>query len=94
MVLLFSEFGRTVCENSSAGTDHGTAGPVFLASPAVDGRIVGATPSLLDLHPTDGDLKTSVDFRCLYSAVLKSWLGVPAEDVLGGAFQPLALFST
>ena len=35
LVLCFSEFGRRVQENASAGTDHGAAGPVFLAGPAV-----------------------------------------------------------
>jgi uncharacterized protein (DUF1501 family) len=35
VVLLFSEFGRTVSENGSGGTDYGTAGPVFLAGPGV-----------------------------------------------------------
>ncbi len=33
LVLVFSEFGRRVAENGSMGTDHGTAGPVFLAGP-------------------------------------------------------------
>ena len=32
-LLAFSEFGRTIKENGSAGTDHGTAGAVFLAGP-------------------------------------------------------------
>src|SRR5262249_7363570 len=44
-VLIFSEFGRTVKENGSAGTDHGTAGPVLLAGAPVKGGVVGATPS-------------------------------------------------
>jgi uncharacterized protein (DUF1501 family) len=44
VVLCFSEFGRTVKENGSAGTDHGTAGPVLLAGPAVKGGLVGTTP--------------------------------------------------
>jgi hypothetical protein len=30
-----SEFGRQVRENASAGTEHGTAGPVFLAGKGV-----------------------------------------------------------
>src|SRR5207248_1373312 len=41
-VLCFSEFGRRVQENGS-GTDHGTAGPVFLAGPGVKGGLVGQT---------------------------------------------------
>ncbi|HZW29367.1 MAG TPA: DUF1501 domain-containing protein [Isosphaeraceae bacterium] len=48
---LLSEFGRTVRDNGSAGTGHGTSGPVFLAGPSVQGGLVGATPSLLDLDP-------------------------------------------
>ena len=37
IVMIFSEFGRRVAENGSMGTDHGTAGPVFLAGPAPPG---------------------------------------------------------
>ncbi|MBC7819250.1 MAG: DUF1501 domain-containing protein, partial [Planctomycetaceae bacterium] len=35
LVLCFSEFGRRVEENASQGTDHGTAGPMFLAGTSV-----------------------------------------------------------
>ncbi len=65
VVLCFSEFGRTVKENGSTGTDHGTAGPVFLAGPGVKGGLVGSTPSLMDLDPKHGDLKVGLDFRAL-----------------------------
>ncbi len=92
VVLLFSEFGRTVKENGSAGTDHGTSGPVFLAGPNVKGGLVGATPSLLDLDPKHGDLKTAVDFRRIYAGVLEDWLGLPARAALGGDFERLTLF--
>jgi uncharacterized protein (DUF1501 family) len=92
VVLLFSEFGRTVSENGSAGTDHGTSGPVFLAGPNVKGGLVGATPSLLDLDPKHGDLKTVIDFRRIYATVLDDWLGLPSKEALGGAFEPLPLF--
>jgi uncharacterized protein (DUF1501 family) len=92
VVLLFSEFGRTVRENGSAGTDHGTAGPVFLVGPGVKGGLVGAAPSLLDLDPQHGDLRRSLDFRQVYAAVLEDWLGVSAQAALGGTFERLLLF--
>jgi uncharacterized protein (DUF1501 family) len=89
-VLVFSEFGRRVAENGSFGTDHGTAGPVFLAGPTVRPGLVGATPGLLDLQ--DGDLKVGLDFRRVYATVLRDWLGLPAKEALGGNFEPLPLF--
>jgi len=89
-VMVFSEFGRRVEENGSMGTDHGTAGPVFLAGPCVRPGLVGDYPSLTDLQ--DGDLKMAVDFRRVYATVLTGWLGLPSEDALGGAFEPLPLF--
>jgi uncharacterized protein (DUF1501 family) len=89
MVLCFSEFGRRVAENGSAGTDHGTSGPVFLAGPAVKAGLSGTYPRLDDL--VDGDLKVSVDFRRVYSTILGGWLGLPTEAALGGKFDPLPL---
>jgi uncharacterized protein (DUF1501 family) len=91
VVLAFSEFGRTVRENASGGTDHGTAGPVFLAGAKVKAGLMGQTPSLTDL--ADGDLKVGIDFRRVYAAVLQDWLGLPSHDVLAGDWKPLPLFS-
>jgi uncharacterized protein (DUF1501 family) len=90
-VLMFSEFGRTVDENGSAGTDHGTSGPVFLAGSGVKPGLVGTTPSLLDLDPKHGDLKVGIDFRQVYAAVLEDWLNLPSPSALGGTFQKLPL---
>lgn len=90
-VLVFSEFGRTVKENGSAGTDHGTSGPVLLAGPRVKGGVIGETPSLVDLDPKHGDLKTNVDFRRVYATLLEKWLGVPGEAVVGKGMEPMAL---
>lgn len=92
VVMMFSEFGRTVRENGSGGTDHGTAAPVLLAGPALKGGLVGTTPSLLDLDPKHGDLKVSLDFRQVYAAVLEDWLRVPSGQALGGKFTRLELF--
>ena len=90
VVLCFSEFGRRVQENASAGTDHGTAGPVFLAGPSVRAGLVGSTPRLLDLQ--DGDLKMGLDFRQLYASLLDDWLGVSGQTVLGQDLPKLPLF--
>jgi uncharacterized protein (DUF1501 family) len=89
-VLCFSEFGRRVQENGSQGTDHGSAGPVFLAGPGVRAGLVGEAPRLLDLE--DGDLKMTVDFRRVYATVLEDWLGLPSKPALGGDFARLPLF--
>jgi uncharacterized protein (DUF1501 family) len=89
-VLCFSEFGRRVAENGSAGTDHGTAGPVLLAGPRLKPGMVGVSPDLSDLD--DGDVKMSIDFRRVYAAILKDWLGLSTDAALGGAFEPLHLF--
>lgn len=82
LVLAFSEFGRRVKENDSQGTDHGAAGPVFLAGPGVKAGLHGKTPSLTDLD--DGDMKSSVDFRSVYAAILDRWLNVNRPKSLSG----------
>jgi uncharacterized protein (DUF1501 family) len=88
-LLAFSEFGRTIKENGSAGTDHGTAGAVFVAGPGVTGGVAGGVPSLTDL--AGGEPKMTTDFRGAYASVLTDWLGLPA-DGLGGPFPPSSLF--
>jgi len=90
VVLCFSEFGRRAAENGSQGTDHGTAGPVFLAGPGVRAGLHGDAPKLLDLQ--DGDLKMTTDFRRVYATVLDDWLGLPSKPALGADFAGLTLF--
>ncbi|SEF37580.1 Uncharacterized conserved protein, DUF1501 family [Amycolatopsis pretoriensis] len=81
-VLVYSEFGRRVTANASQGTDHGTAGPVFVLGPRVQGGFHGAEPSLTDLD--DGDLKLSTDFRDVYATLVEDVLGTDAGQVLAG----------
>jgi uncharacterized protein (DUF1501 family) len=90
-VMTFSEFGRRVAENASAGTDHGTAAPLFLAGGGVQAGLIGATPSLTDLE--QGDLKMAIDFRRVYAGVLRDWLAIDPDEVLGASFEPLPLFA-
>ncbi|WP_410590563.1 DUF1501 domain-containing protein [Amycolatopsis sp. lyj-23] len=81
-VLVYSEFGRRVTANASQGTDHGTAGPVFVLGSKVEGGFHGAEPSLTDLD--DGDLKRTTDFRDVYASLVENVLGTDAGRVLPG----------
>ncbi len=87
LVMGFSEFGRRVGENASVGTDHGAAGPMFLAGSGLKPGLIGAHPDLTDL--ADGDLKFHTDFRQVYAAVLERWLRWPSATVLGGEWKPV-----
>lgn len=90
-VMVYSEFGRRVRANASDGTDHGTAGPVFILGPRVSGGFYGEQPSLTDLD--DGDLKATMDFRDVYATVLASVLDAePARYLDGYEGQPLPVF--
>ncbi|MDQ6882680.1 MAG: DUF1501 domain-containing protein [Candidatus Dormibacteraeota bacterium] len=89
LVMTWSEFGRRVHENGSAGTDHGTAAPMFLLGAPVKGGLYGEQPSLATLD--HGNLKFTTDFRSVYASVLQNYLGAPASDLLGGNFELLPL---
>jgi len=80
-VMVYSEFGRRVKGNASQGTDHGTAGPMFLIGEKVKGGFYGDQPSLSKL--VDGDLAVTTDFRDVYATVLESVLKSPAQQTLG-----------
>ena len=89
LVVVFSEFGRRVKENGSRGTDHGTAGPMFLAGEPVRGGLYGRHPSLSELD--DGDLVFTTDFRSVYATVIEKWFGVAHAEVLGANYPLLAM---
>jgi uncharacterized protein (DUF1501 family) len=87
ILLAFSEFGRRLTENSSRGTDHGTAAPVFLAGTGVRSGLYGPYPNLSDLQ--DGDPRHAIDFREVYATLLDRWLDCPSRFVLGQEFAHL-----
>ncbi|HUR28295.1 MAG TPA: DUF1501 domain-containing protein [Planctomycetota bacterium] len=89
LVVAFSEFGRRVKENGSGGTDHGVAGPMFVAGEAVKGGLYGKHPSLTKLD--DGDLVHTTDFRSVYATVIEKWFGVDASRVLRAKYPVLPL---
>ena len=81
----FSEFGRRVAENGSAGTDHGKGSVMFALGSGVKGGVHGSSPDLEDL--SDGDIKYRQDFRGVYAEALSGWLGLNAREILNGDFR-------
>lgn len=66
-VLAMTEFGRTVRENGTGGTDHGTGGAMLLAGGAVrGGKVYGRWPGLAEAELYDRrDLRPTGDVRAL-----------------------------
>lgn len=92
LTMTVSEFGRSAAENEAFGTDHGTAAPMFLMGPNLQGPVLG-TPPRLDISRYQ-DLVHSTDFRQVYATVLEDWLGCTAENVLETNVEKLPLFQT
>lgn len=91
VLMAFSEFGRRVAENTSLGTDHGTAGPAFIIGKGVKGGHYGALPSLTDLD--EGNLKFTTDYRRIYSTLIGGWMGHDkVSAILKDEFSPLPVF--
>ena len=78
VVLAVTEFGRTVRVNGTKGTDHGTAGAMFLAGGAVaGGRIIADWPGLADKDLYQNrDLRPTLDSRQVFKGVLREQLQV------------------
>ena len=91
VMYVYSEFGRRVPENTSLGTDHGTAQVNFVIGNAVKGGFYGTPPSLTDLVLGD-NLANTTDFRQVYASLIDGWLGVDAAKVLGKRFDTIGMF--
>lgn len=87
-VLLATEFGRTVAENGTRGTDHGTATAAYLLGGAVKGgRVVADWPGLSPrgLYQ-DRDLAPTLDLRAVMKGLLAEQLGVPPRALESSVF--------
>ncbi len=82
LLFTFSEFGRKVAQNGSAGTDHGAGASTFALGGGVNPGFYGSMPSLApEYRVLNGSLGYSVDFRRIYRTVLERWLALPAESL-------------
>src|SRR5690606_23299142 len=76
LVMTMTEFGRTVHQNGTNGTDHGRASCNFILGNHVDGgKVHGVVDMLAKENLEDGrDLPVTTDFRAVFSEVATSHL--------------------
>ncbi len=93
VMMIFSEFGRRVPENTSRGTDHGAANLMFVVGKHVRGGHHGKRPSLTDLDAGD-NLVYTTDFRRVYATVIDGWLGFKkTRELLRAELEPFSMFA-
>ena len=82
VIVVMSEFGRTLRQNGTGGTDHGRGNVMWLlGGPVAGGRMIGEWPGLDDAALVDGrDLAVVSDFRQVLIPILRRHLG--ADDAL------------
>ena len=70
-LMTMTEFGRTVAENGTGGTDHGHGSCLFVLGEGVHGgRVHGEVPKLVPENLFEGrDLPVSLDFRTVFQEV-------------------------
>jgi uncharacterized protein (DUF1501 family) len=72
-VVVMTEFGRRVSENSALGTDHGRGGAMFvLGGDGAEGRVIADWPGLKrDALVGPGDLPITTDYRDVLIPILR-----------------------
>ena len=93
VVLAMTEFGRTVAENGTGGTDHGTGGVMVMAGGAVrGGKVYGDWPGLDESALYAGrDLMPTADVRAYAGAAIAGMFGVPLRAIEEVIFPGLTL---
>lgn len=83
LVLVVTEFGRTVAPNGTQGTDHGSgAAAVALGGVVRGGRVLADWPGLAPRERTEGrDLRITTDVRALFKTALHQHLGLSLAAV-------------
>lgn len=86
VLLTCTEFGRTVRQNASGGTDHGKASVWFVLGGGVKGGLyhgaAGFPSSLVDANLDSGRyIRPTVEFRDLFSDVLVGHFGVNTTEL-------------
>ncbi|HLJ65563.1 MAG TPA: DUF1501 domain-containing protein, partial [Stellaceae bacterium] len=87
VIVVVTEFGRTVAVNGNGGTDHGTGSVLIALGGALrGGRLIGDWPGL-DLLEEGRDLRMATDSRAVMKGILRDHLGLDRE-ALGSRVFP------
>ncbi len=81
--MTFSEFGRRIKSNSSVGTDHGAAAPLFVFGKPVQGGVLGDNPAIPANVTVNDNVPMQYDFRSIYSTMLEKWFCLDKATVQG-----------
>jgi len=95
--MTFSEFGRRIKSNSSLGTDHGAAAPMFIFGKKANAAVLGHTPDIPVTATVNDNIAMQYDFRSVYSSLLAQWLCVRTTDlaeIMLQNFQSLPLIES
>ena len=85
--MTFSEFGRRIKSNSSTGTDHGAAAPLFLFGSQVESGMLGVNPTLPAAATVNDNIPLQYDFRSIYATLLEKWFCLD-KTVVQSLFPP------
>ncbi len=88
LVIVATEFGRTVRVNGTGGTDHGTGSAAMLIGGAVrGGRVIADWPGLSDAALYDGrDLKATGDVNAVIAGALAQHYAIDPARTLTALF--------
>jgi hypothetical protein len=92
--MTFSEFGRRIKSNSSGGTDHGAAAPMFVFGEGIKQGVLGTSPIIASNVSTNDNVPMQYDFRSIYASILKEWFCVSdatLSNILLNNFQSLPI---
>ena len=85
--MTYSEFGRRIKSNSSVGTDHGAAAPLFLFGSSVEAGMLGTNPAIPANASVNDNVPMQYDFRSIYATLLEKWFCLP-KTVVDSLFPP------